>query len=53
MFRMSSTGLTCWTAWPWTPNCVPINAVIHFAGLKAVGESVSEPLRITTTMSPR
>ena len=26
-----------------------IDAVIHFAGLKAVGESVSKPLNITTT----
>ena len=25
--------------------CYPINAVIHFAGLKAVGESVAQPLR--------
>ena len=29
-----------------------IEAVIHFAGLKAVGESVSIPLRYTTTTSP-
>jgi UDP-glucose 4-epimerase len=29
----------------------PIGAVIHFAGLKAVGESAREPLRITTTTS--
>ncbi len=26
-------------------SCSPIEAVIHFAGLKAVGESVAEPLR--------
>lgn len=26
-------------------ECAPIDGVIHFAGLKAVGESVSEPLR--------
>ncbi|BDY04084.1 UDP-glucose 4-epimerase GalE [Ferrimonas sp. YFM] len=26
-------------------SCYPIDAVIHFAGLKAVGESVSQPLR--------
>jgi UDP-glucose 4-epimerase len=26
-------------------SCRPVNAVIHFAGLKAVGESVSIPLR--------
>ena len=28
-----------------TASCQPIEAVIHFAGLKAVGESVAEPLR--------
>jgi dTDP-D-glucose 4,6-dehydratase len=28
-----------------------IEAVIHFAGLKAVGESVAKPLSITTTTS--
>ena len=28
----------------------PIDAVIHFAGLKAVGESVQKPLCIGTTM---
>ena len=26
-------------------DCAPIEAVIHFAGLKAVGESVAQPLR--------
>ena len=29
-----------------------IDAVIHFAGLKAVGESVAKPLSIITTTSP-
>ena len=29
-----------------------IDAVIHFAGLKAVGESVRKPLNITTTIWP-
>ena len=29
-----------------------IDAVVHFAGLKAVGESVAQPLATTTTTSP-
>ena len=29
-----------------------IDSVIHFAGLKAVGESVAKPLNITTPISP-
>jgi UDP-glucose 4-epimerase len=49
--RLPSTGST----WPTPPPSrrrvqrAPIDGVIHFAGLKAVGESVAEPLRYFRT----
>ena len=47
--RCAGTGSTSATP-PRSPRCSPtgVDAVVHFAGLKAVGESVAEPLRYYT-----